>query len=123
LFVHNKSIADPTYNSLIIASDNGSSPHHEVEAQSRFNLRKEFEFDMTYRFVSGLPAQTSMPAGHSVQAYSTGDTRVGWHVIAAIDVSFVAQNLFQPQHSEFGGDDGALVGIRRSYYAKLTWKR
>ena len=63
-----------------------------------------------------LPAQ-------SVTAYQTGDARVGWTPRRSLDISFVGQNLFQPYHPEFGGDDGPLVGIRRSYYAKVTWKR
>jgi iron complex outermembrane recepter protein len=122
LLVHSKANGDPTYNVLNVNSDNGSSPHHQVETQSLFRLPKKFECDLTYRFVSGLPAQTSMPAGSTVGAYSTGDARVGWHLADAVAISFVGQNLFQPTHPEFGGDDGPLVGIRRSYYAKLVWK-
>ncbi len=62
-----------TFNALITASDNGSSPHHQVEMQSLFNLPKHFEFDTTYRYVSALPAQTSMPAGPIVGDYSSFD--------------------------------------------------
>ncbi|MGH9574211.1 MAG: TonB-dependent receptor plug domain-containing protein [Candidatus Acidiferrales bacterium] len=123
LYVHNKVGAAGTYNSLITSSDNGSSPHHQIEMQSLFNLPKNIEADITYRFVSALPAQTSMPAGPTVNAYSTGDFRLGWRPSEQFEVSFVGQNLFQPQHPEFGGDDGPLVGIRRSYYAKATWSR
>ncbi len=123
LFVHNRSEAAGSYNSLITTSDNGSSPHHEIELQSLFNLPKRIEFDTTYRFVSALPAQTSVPASPTVGGYSTGDARLGWSPIVGLEVSFVGQNLFQPQHPEFGGDDGPLVGIRRSYYAKVTWSR
>jgi hypothetical protein len=89
--------------------------------ESRFNLPKRFEADATYRFVSALPAQTSTPAGASVNAYSTGDFRVGWQANDAFEISFVGQNLFQPEHPEFGGDDGPLVGIRRTYYGKVIW--
>jgi iron complex outermembrane receptor protein len=121
LYVHNKADAAGIYNALITASDNGSSPHHQIEMQSRFNLPKRFEADATYRFVSALPAQTSTPAGASVNAYSTGDFRVGWQANDAFEISFVGQNLFQPEHPEFGGDDGPLVGIRRTYYGKVIW--
>jgi len=123
LLVHNRAEAAGSYNSLITTSDNGSSPHHEIELQSLFNLPKRIEFDTTYRFVSALPAQTSSPAGPTVGAYSTGDARLGWHPIEGLEVSFVGQNLFQPQHPEFGGDDGPLVGIRRSFYGKITWRK
>jgi iron complex outermembrane recepter protein len=109
------------YDVLTTAADNGSSPHHEIEMQSLFNLPKHFEFDTTYRFVSALPAQASTPAGQTVGAYSTGDVRLGWNLVPNLEISFVGQNLFQPEHPEFGGDDGPLVGIRRSYYARVTW--
>ncbi len=112
-----------TFNSLITASDNGSSPHHQVQMQSLFNLPKRFEFDVTYRYVSALPGQTSVPAGLTVSDYSTVDTRLGWHLNPSVELSFVGQNLLQDHHAEFGGDDGPLVGIRRSYYGKVTWRR
>lgn len=121
LHVRDKTGAAGTYNSLVTNSDNGSSPHHQIEAQSRFDFPQKIEVDMTYRFVSALPAQTSTPAGPTVNAYSTGDFRLGWQPHDRIGISFVGQNLFQPQHAEFGGDDGPLVGIRRSYYGKITW--
>jgi len=89
--------------------------------QSDFELPRKVDVDMTYRFVSALPAQTSTPAGRTVNAYSTGDFRLGWQPSGRIGISFVGQNLFQPQHPEFGGDDGPLVGIRRSYYGTITW--
>jgi len=112
LVVHDKAGFTDALNTV---SDNGSSPHHQVQFQSRFNLPRKFDFDATFRYVSALPAQ-------AVSAYNTGDARVGWTPSRNLDVSFVGENLFQPHHPEFGGDDGPLVGIRRSYYAKLTWK-
>ncbi|MGH9575292.1 MAG: TonB-dependent receptor plug domain-containing protein [Candidatus Acidiferrales bacterium] len=121
LHVGDKPGAAGTYNSLVTLADNGSSPHHQIETQSLFELPRKVEVDMTYRFVSALPAQTSTPAGAAVNAYSTGDFRLGWQPNGRIGISFVGQNLFQPQHAEFGGDDGPLVGIRRSYYGKITW--
>ncbi|HEY6466424.1 MAG TPA: TonB-dependent receptor [Candidatus Acidoferrales bacterium] len=123
LYVHGMAGAAGMYNILITASDNGSSPHQQMAMQSRFDLPRKFDFDMTYRFVSALPGETGTPDVASVGAYSTGDVRVGWHPSAAVEVSFVGQNLFQPEHPEFGGDDGPLVGIRRSYFGKITWTR
>ena len=87
-----------------------------VGFQSLFNLPKHFELDQTYRYSSALPAQ-------SVRAYSTADVRLGWHVGEGLDFSVVGQNLLQPSHQEFGGDPGPLVGIKRSVYGKMTWRR
>jgi hypothetical protein len=38
-----------------------------------------------------------------------------------LELALVGENLLQPYHFEFGGDPGALVGIKRSAYAKVTW--
>jgi iron complex outermembrane recepter protein len=99
-----------------VTSDEGSSPQHLVTFQSLFNLPKGFEFDPTFRYVSALPAQ-------AVKAYRAADARLGWTLNRSVNISFIGQNLFQPSHFEFSGDPGPLVGIKRSYYATVTWKR
>jgi iron complex outermembrane receptor protein len=94
----------------------GSSPQHEVTVQSALDLTKRFQLDLTYRFVSALPAQM-------VPAYSTGDARFGWRLGRQLDLSLVGENLFQPWHVESGGDPGPLIGIRRSVFLRMTWSR
>jgi iron complex outermembrane recepter protein len=113
LFVHDK----PGFTDAInTASDNGSSPHHEMDAQSLFNLPKKLEFDATYRYVSALPAQT-------VNAYSTCDARFGWNAAAGWELSINGQNLLQPNHAEFGSDVDTIVGIKRAVYAQIVWRK
>ena len=94
----------------------GSSPQHQATIQSALDLSKKLQLDLTYRYVSALPAQM-------VHAYSTGDARVAWRFDRRFELAFVGRNLFQPAHFEYGGDPGPLVGIKRSIYAKLTWSR
>lgn len=113
LYVHDK----PGFtDNLNTASDNGSSPHHEFEIQSLFNLPRKIELDETLRYVSALPAQL-------VDAYTTADLRLGWHPTPAWEFSIVGQNLLQPQHAEFGSDVDTIVGIKRAAYAMLVWRR
>jgi iron complex outermembrane receptor protein len=102
---------DPTS----VAGYEGSSPRHQATVQSLLNLPKKLEFAQTYRYVSALPAQT-------VKSYSTADARVGWVFIRQMELSVVGQNLLQPNHAEFGGDPGGLVGIKRSVYGQITWR-
>jgi iron complex outermembrane receptor protein len=102
--------------STTVATDNGSSPHHEIVIQSLINLPKRFEFDPAYRYVSALPIQ-------QIPAYSTADVRLGWHAAERVEFSLGGQNLMQPHHVEFSGDPGPLVWIKRSVYAKITWRR
>jgi iron complex outermembrane receptor protein len=100
----------------LLSSYLGSSPSSLVGFQSLFNLPKHFELDATYRYSSALPAQL-------VSSYSTADLRLGWHFGEGLDFSVVGQNLLQPSHEEFGGDPGPLVGIKRSIYGKITWRK
>lgn len=95
----------------------GSSPAHQVKIQSKFDLGKRFEFDQTYCYVSALPAQ-------SVHAYQTMDARLQWKIRKELSLSVVGQNLFQPDHYEWGTGDPteSLIGIRRAGYLKLTWQ-
>jgi iron complex outermembrane receptor protein len=97
-----------------VATYNGSSPHHEIVAQSLFSLPKRFELNPTYRYVSALPAQ-------HVSAYSTADLQLSWHATKEWGLSLVGQNLIEPHHAEFGGDPGPIVQIKRSVYVKMTW--
>jgi len=113
LYVHDKAGFTDALNTV---SDNGSSPHHQVVIQSLFNFPKKFEFDATYRYVSALPAQL-------VNAYGTADARLGWHPVPSWELSIVGQNLLQPHHAEFGSDVDTIVGIKRSAYAKIVWRR
>jgi iron complex outermembrane receptor protein len=100
----------------LLRSYEGSSPRHVVGFQSLFYLPKHFELDATYRYSSTLPE-------YNVEAYSTADVRLGWHFGEALDFSVIGQNLLRSSHEEFGGNPGPLVGIKRSAYAKITWRR
>ena len=94
----------------------GSSPSHEATLMSSFNVRSNLDLDLTYRYVSALPAQ-------NVSSYSTGDARLAWRVLTQLELALVGRNLLQPYHYEFGTDLGGLVGIKREGYVKLTWTR
>lgn len=98
----------------------GSSPAHQVFAQTSFDLPRAFSLDLDYRYVSALP-------GQKVKAYSTADARLGWRMAHGFELSLAGRNLLQPFHAEFGTDPGippadvTLVGLRREGYIKLTW--
>jgi hypothetical protein len=83
--------------------------------QSSIKLPKKLEFDQAYRYVSALPVQ-------HVRAYSTIDSQLAWR-FSRFELALVGQNLLQPNHTEFAGDPGPLVGIKRAMYGKITWRR
>lgn len=94
----------------------GSSPQHEVSADSAFNIGKPFQLDLIVRYVSALPAQ-------QIPAYVTGDANFQWQFKPHLGLTLTGRNLLQPYHYEFGGDPGPLVGIERSVFAQVTWTR
>ena len=94
----------------------GSSPEHQVTVQSEYDLSKRVQVDLTYRYVGALP-------GQGIPGYSTGDARFGFRLTNQLELSFVGRNLMQPSHYEDAGDPGTLVGIARSGYAQMTWRR
>ncbi|MGH9815904.1 MAG: TonB-dependent receptor plug domain-containing protein [Candidatus Acidiferrales bacterium] len=97
-----------------VAQMEGSSPRHQVAAQSMMNLPAGLELDVSFRFVSPLPARM-------VEGYATADVRWGWRVRPQLEFSIAGQNLFQPHQIQFAHDPGPSVGIRRSVFAKVTW--
>ena len=106
----------PFTDTVTLTKLHGSSPNSQVALRSFVNLPHKFEFDQTFRFVGGLPAQ-------KVQAYYTADARIGYHPSQHLDISIAGQNLMQPRHAEFGIDPPPTVPIKRSVYAKIVWTR
>jgi iron complex outermembrane receptor protein len=101
---------------ITVRSDVGSSPHHQARIQSFFDLSRNVELSLTFRYVGELPF-------YLVKGYETGDARIAWRPVQHVELAVVGQNLLQPHHAEFGGDPGALVGIRRSVFASLTFRK
>ena len=96
-----------------VAADEGSSPQHQVVVQSLLNLPQKLELDLTYRYVSSLPAQ-------QLSGYGTADARLGWRPVPYFELSVAGQNLLQPRHAEFRLYPGPLVELKRSAYGKIT---
>src|SRR5579862_389953 len=76
----------------------GSSPKHEVMLQSGIDFAKAYSLDVSYRYISALPALT-------VPAYGTVDARFDWQYRKQLKFSVVGENLLQPHHAEYGGTD------------------
>ncbi len=94
----------------------GSSPRHQLTADSWFDFTKAFNLDLTYRYVSALSAL-------KIDDYSTADAQFVWRLNSHYRLSVVGRNLLQPYHYEFASDPGPNVGIRRAVYGQITWER
>ncbi|HEX8710259.1 MAG TPA: TonB-dependent receptor plug domain-containing protein [Terracidiphilus sp.] len=95
----------------------GSSPKHQINVQSMFDLPAHIQFDQTYRFVSALAAQ-------KVPAYQTMDMRLQKALGRNISLELVGQNLFQNRHYEWGTGDPSQppIGIYRAGYIRLSFQ-
>ncbi len=99
-----------------VASEDNSSPRHTFGFQSYLDLKAHLEFSQVFRYVSILGAQ-------NVPGYETADLRLAWQATPHFEFSVTGQNLLQPRHEEYGGDPNFLVGIKRSVFATITWRR
>ncbi len=99
-----------------VVQNEGSSPHHQARLQSSFDLSRNVEFGVTFRYVGALPF-------YGISGYETGDARIAWRPIAHMELSIVGQNLLQPHHFEYGSDPMTLVGIKRSVLGSITFRR
>ena len=90
-------------------------PHHQVQAGASFDVRR-WSFDYWLRYVSQL-------AAGPVPAYTASDIRIGWRPTRELELSLVGQDLFDDHHLEWFAGTGVNVEVRRSVFARVTWRR
>ena len=95
----------------------GSSPRHQAQLRSALNLSRALSWNVAAYFVDRLPAQ-------QVPSYTRLDTQLSWQPTSAIALSLVGQNLLRDRHAEFTEILNSVNSsqMRRSVYAKITWK-
>jgi len=93
------------------------TPEQQLFVQSRLNLPHNVEFDTTLRFVDSLQSL-------DVDSYVEMDARLGWRPREDLEISLVAQNLFDSGHYEFAPTfvNSVPTQVERGVYAKVTWK-
>jgi iron complex outermembrane recepter protein len=105
-----------------IKSNEGTSPHNQFHLRSYLGLPGHFEFDAALYYVDNLPNQ-------GVASYIRPDIRLGWRPLAALDLSFVVQDISDTQHAEFGSivTGGLLVrpgtvAVPRAIFGQVRWR-
>jgi iron complex outermembrane recepter protein len=92
----------------------GNDPRRQWNLRSSLDVGARGEFDVLVRHVGALPS----PA---VQAYTAVDARWALRVSPNLELSVLAQNLFDPRHVEFNAI-GAASQIERKVFVKASWK-
>jgi iron complex outermembrane recepter protein len=95
----------------------GTVPRHSAELRSHLDLSHRVSGDMSAYFVSRLTAQ-------SVPSYTRLDAQVTWKIVEGLQLSIVGQNLVRDHRQEFIDPQASenSTGIKRSAYAKFTWR-
>ncbi|HMD39569.1 MAG TPA: TonB-dependent receptor [Candidatus Acidoferrum sp.] len=109
---------DPTsLDTVSVIDDQGSSPTHQAQVRSRFEISHGFAWDVNAYFVDRLPA-VPLPS------YTRLDTQLTWHATKSFELSVVGQNLLKDHHFEFNDFEQSVNSsqIKRSAYAKITWQ-
>ena len=107
----------------LLQAAQGSSPEHQLQVKSYFNLTEKLELDAFLYFVDMLHAvtiQSTVPA--VVPSYTRLDLRLGYRPVKQVELSIAGQNLFDKHHQEFYSRDVIASTIPRSIYAKMTWR-
>lgn len=91
----------------------GDDADYQWMLRSSLNIAPRQELDVGLRYIAALPD----PA---VPAYTAIDLRYAWHVTRVVEVSLTVQNLFDPEHPEFG-DPATRSEIPRSTMLQLRW--
>lgn len=100
-----------------VAEYQGASPQHQAQLRSHVELPHNLSWDANAYFVSALPMQ-------GVASYTRLDTQLRWKFAERGEFAIVGQDLLQGHQLE-SNDQLTVVNpalIKRSGYAKLTWR-
>ncbi len=93
-------------------------PRHLLSFVSCYTFSPHFHVDFRLRYASKLPA-------YDVPSYWASDLKLHWYLNDRLEISLVGQNLFDPEHPEFGQAYALRTPLRevqRSVFLKIIWK-
>jgi iron complex outermembrane recepter protein len=105
---------NPPANAATSIANLGNDPVNQWKLRSQLDLGPNAALDFTVRRVGALPA----PA---VPAYTAVDARLAWNVRPDLELSLLAQNLFDPGHVEFNAPANASV-LPRQIFLRAVWQ-
>lgn len=103
--------------SVTVVDTQGSSPQHQAQLRSHFEMPFRSAWDTNAYFVGRLPAQ-------GVASFTRLDTQLTWRLGERVELSVVAQNLLRDHHLEFNDQLQSVNSsqVKRSAFAKITWQ-
>jgi iron complex outermembrane recepter protein len=100
-----------------VTSIQGANPVHQAQLRSHVELLRGLSWDAAAYFVDRLPAPL-------IPSYTRVDTQLSWRIAESTNLSLVGQNLLSDHHPEFNDPLQSVNSsqIKRSAYAKITWR-
>ena len=95
----------------------GGSPNQQAQLRSNVNFPWHWQWTTSAYFVGRLQAQ-------SIPSYTRLDSNLAWQASEKISLGLVGQDLLRNLHQEYAGPDLTVLSslIRRSAYARITWR-
>jgi iron complex outermembrane receptor protein len=95
----------------------GVSPRYQYYLRSSLDLFKNFQQDVTFRYVSKL-------SGINVPHYHSLDANLNWRATRNVEFSLNGQNLLNDTHLEFRPDfiNTSPTQVKRSFSAGVNLK-
>jgi len=109
-----------------VLSDEGTSPGNQVYLQSSWDLGRNWELDVAWRYVDVLSGQyLDVRTGQLVPSYNVMDVRLAWYATPTMELAVVGRHLLDSHHPEFGADTyiGSLpTEVQQEVYGMVTWR-
>jgi iron complex outermembrane receptor protein len=95
----------------------GGNPNQQAQLRSNVNLPWHWQWTTSAYFVGRLPAP-------KIPSYTRLDTNLAWQPWERLSLGLVGQDLLRNLHQEYAGPDLTELPslIRRSAYARITWR-
>jgi outer membrane receptor protein involved in Fe transport len=95
----------------------GGIPNQQAQLRSNVNLPWHCQWTTSAYFVGRLTAP-------KIPSYTRLDSNLEWQPSERLTLGVVGQNLLRNLHQEYAGPDLTVLPslIRRSAYARLTWR-
>jgi iron complex outermembrane recepter protein len=100
-----------------VAATEGGAPRQQAQLRSNVNLPWHWQWTTSAHFVGRLAAQ-------KIPSYTGLDSNLVWQPLDQLSLGFGGQDLLKDFHQEYSGIDLTVLPslIRRSAYARITWR-
>jgi iron complex outermembrane receptor protein len=104
----------PGSNDPVGAAGLGNDPDHWWSLRSLLDLTPQLRLDVFVRHVGALPRPP-------VPSYTAVDARLAWQPASRLELSLTLQNLFDPEHTEWGVPTNR-VEFGRAVFFRILWQ-